>query len=92
MFSLLRDRYLLVLGSPATDWIARFFLRAAKGERFSDRKARAEQDYLADQPENLGESMAFFFDRIVGATRIIAGDPPHSSASLPKGGTIGRSP
>jgi hypothetical protein len=54
---------------------ARFFLRAAKGERFSDRKARAEQDYLADQPENLGESMAFFFDRIVGATCIIAGDP-----------------
>jgi hypothetical protein len=75
LFSLLRDRYLLVIGSPATDWITRFFLRVAKGERLSDRKARAEQDYLADQPENLGESMAFFFDRIVGATRIIAGDP-----------------
>ena len=52
-----------------------FFSAWPRSERFSDCKARADQDYLADQPESLGESMAFFFDRIVGATRIIAGDP-----------------
>jgi hypothetical protein len=76
LFSVLRDRYLLVIGSPATDWITRFFLRVAKGERLSDRKARAEQDYLADQPENLGESMAFFFDSAFGRYLPMSGSVP----------------
>ncbi|MBI4659726.1 MAG: toll/interleukin-1 receptor domain-containing protein [Verrucomicrobia bacterium] len=75
LFLTLRSRYLLFLGAPFTDWAVRFFLRVAKGERFSDRKARAQQDYLADQLANLGEPMIFFFDKVVGAVRIIPGDP-----------------
>jgi TIR domain len=75
LFLLLKTRYLLLLGSPFHDWIVRFFLFLVKGGRFTDRRKDDIQAYLADLPENLGEPLIFFFNKVVGTTRIIPGDP-----------------
>ena len=72
LFRLLSNRDLLLLGAPSEDWIVRFFLRAARGSRLSDRMKR---DYLADHCGLMGEPMIFFFDKAVHATRIIDGSP-----------------
>jgi TIR domain-containing protein/SIR2-like protein len=75
LFRALRHRNLLLLGAPFSDWGVRFFLRIAKGERLTERRNRLQCDYLADLRENLGEPMIFFFDQVVGCTRIILGSP-----------------
>ena len=75
LFLLLKTRYLLLLGSPFHDWLVRFFLFLVKGGRFTDRRKDDIQAYLADLPENLGEPLIFFFNKVVGTTRIIPGDP-----------------
>ena len=75
LFTKIRDRNLLLLGAPSDDWIVRFFLRAARGERLSDRQKRQKPDYLADHCGQLGESMIFFFDKAIRSTRIIDGSP-----------------
>ena len=75
LFLLLKTRYLLLLGAPFSDWIVRFFLFLVKGGRFTDRRRDEIQAYLADLRENLGEPLIFFFDKVVGTTRIIPGDP-----------------
>ena len=75
LFLLLKTRYLLLLGAPFHDWMVRFFLFLVKGGRFTDRRKDDIQAYLADRPENLGEPLIFFFNKVVGTTRIIPGDP-----------------
>jgi hypothetical protein len=72
---LIKTRYLLLLGAPFADWIVRFFLFLVKGGRFTDRRRDEIQAYLADLRQNLGEPLIFFFDKVVGTTRIIPGDP-----------------
>lgn len=72
LFRLLRSRDLLLLGAPSDDWIVRFFLRVARGQRLSDLPRRG---YLADQRDALGESMVIFIDKAVQATQIIEGVP-----------------
>lgn len=72
LFATLKTRSLLLLGAPSEDWIVRFFLRAAQGHRLSE---SAHRSYLADRRADLGESLIFFFDKAVRATRIIDGDP-----------------
>jgi len=75
LFLLLKTRYLLILGAPFTDWIVRLFLFVAKGGRFTDRRRDDVRASLTDQPERLGQPLIFFFDQVVGTTRIIRGDP-----------------
>jgi TIR domain-containing protein/SIR2-like protein len=75
LFLLLKTRYLLFLGAPFADWIVRFFLFLVKGGRFTDRRKDKIQAYLADRVEILGAPLIFFFDKVVGTTRIIPGDP-----------------
>jgi len=79
-FRFLNQRYLLLLGAPFTDWTVRLFLRIAKGERLTER--RAQMDYLADDPANLEDSMVFFFDQLVGTTHIVRGNPTAFVAEL----------
>ena len=74
LFRLLRSRFLLLLGTPFADWIVRFFLFLAKGGRFSDHRKDELVAYLADRTENLGDPLIFFFDRVVGTTKVIPGD------------------
>lgn len=75
LFRLLKNRQLLLLGSPATDWIVRFFLRVTRQMRLSDRGATAPGEYLADRGLNLEPPLVFFFDKMIQATRVIDGDP-----------------
>jgi TIR domain/SIR2-like domain len=75
LFLLLKTRHLLFLGTPFTDWIMRFFLFVVNGGRFTDRRHGKTRAYLADRAEILGEPLIFFFDKVVGTTQIIQGDP-----------------
>lgn len=75
LFRLLKNRQLLLLGSPASDWIVRFFLRVARQTRLSDRGATAPGEYLAERGANLEAPLVFFFDKLIQATRVIDGDP-----------------
>ncbi|HMO15576.1 MAG TPA: toll/interleukin-1 receptor domain-containing protein [Pirellulaceae bacterium] len=72
LFQNISSRHLLLLGAPSEDWIVRFFLRAAYGERLSE---RGQEDYLADRSDTLGEPMIFFLNKLVRSTRIIDGSP-----------------
>lgn len=72
LFRLLRSRDLLLLGAPSDDWIVRFFLRVARGQRLSDLPRRG---YLADRRDAMSDSMVVFIDKAVKATRIIEGPP-----------------
>lgn len=82
LMRLLKERYLLLLGMPFDDWLVRFFLFAAKGGRFSDKKRDDVQACLADRTENLAAPLVFFFDRVVGVTRIVHGDPTEFTSEL----------
>ncbi len=75
VFRQLEKRYLLLLGAPFSDWIVRFFLRTARNARLSDRSASAAGECLADRTENLAPPLIFFFDKLIHATRVVAGDP-----------------
>jgi hypothetical protein len=72
LFQNLSGRNLLLLGAPSQDWIVRFFLRAAYGERLSDRD---QVGYLADRTDRMDEAMILFLDKLVKGTRIIGGNP-----------------
>lgn len=75
LFSQLKNRDLLLIGLPFSDWIVRLFLRVAKGKRFSEQRERKRKDYLADEPARISAPTIFFFTQQVGSTRIIPGDP-----------------
>ena len=75
LFCQLKNRCLLLLGAPFTDWVVRFFLRTARGSRLSDRPGKATRELLADREENLGQPLIFFFDQLIHSTSVIRGDP-----------------
>ncbi len=82
LFLLFKTRYLLLLGTPFADWVVRFFLFVVKGGRFSDHRRDDVQAYLTDREENLGEPLIFFFDKVVGTTKIVRGNPADFSIEL----------
>lgn len=75
IFRQLEKRYLLMLGAPFTDWIVRFFLRTARKSRLSDRSDSTAGECLADRSENMDGPLVFFFDKLIQATHVVAGDP-----------------
>lgn len=79
LFYELRNRSLLMIGSPFDDWTARFFLRVAKQERLSDSQGG---DYLAEDPASLGDPLVFYFDRILGSPTILPMTPGAFVAEL----------
>jgi len=82
LFRLLKNRYLLILGAPASDWIVRFLLRAARQERLSDRREGGAGEYLTDRVETLEEPLVFYFDKVIDTTRVIDGSPVDFAAEL----------
>jgi hypothetical protein len=82
LFDQLHNRDLLLIGSPFNDWIVRLFLRVAKGKRFSEPRDQGRQDYVADEPATVGQPTIFFYQKHVGSTRIIPGDPRAFAAEL----------
>ena len=81
LFDTFQERSLLLIGAPFTDWIVRFFLRAAKGHRLSNQSGTSN-DYFADEPEFLTEPMVFFFDQVIQSPRIIPSDLSSFTAEL----------
>ncbi len=82
LFDQLRNRDLLLIGSPFTDWIVRLFLRVVKDKRFSVPRDQGRKDYIADDPSNITRPTIFFFEQEIGSTRIIPGDPRQFVAEL----------
>jgi len=82
LFDELRNRDLLLIGAPFSDWIVRLFLRVAKGKRFSEPRDQGRQDYVADEPAVIGQPTIFFYQQHVGSTRIIPGDPRAFASEL----------
>ncbi len=72
LFSRFQRQHLLLLGAPSEDWVVRFLLRVARQHRLSEQRGSI---YLADNVDQLGEPMVFFFDRALKATRMIDGAP-----------------
>lgn len=81
LFDAFQERSLLLIGAPFTDWVVRFFLRAAKGHRLSSQSS-GSNDYLADDPGLLTEPMVFFFDQVIQSPRIIPSDLPTFTSEL----------
>lgn len=79
LFRELRNRSLLLIGSPFDDWIVRFFLRVAKQGRLSELKDSA--DYLADRLED-GHPMVFYFDKVIGSPQILSMSPSAFASEL----------
>lgn len=81
LFDRLRNRDLLFIGTPFSDWMMRLFLRIAKNKRFAEPRG-ASQDYIAEQPDCIPPPTIFFYQKPVGSTRIIPGDPQRFVAEL----------
>ncbi len=82
LFDHFHNRDLLLIGSPFSDWIVRLFLCVAKGKRFSEPRDQGRQDYVADEPAGISQPTIFFYEREVGSTRIIPGNPCTFAAEL----------
>ena len=82
LFDHLRNKDLLLIGSPFNDWIVRFFLRVAKGKRFSAPREQGRLDYVADEPGTIAPPTIFFYEQEVGSTRIIPGNPSDFACEL----------
>jgi hypothetical protein len=67
----LRGHSLLVLGSGYSGWLARFFLRAARGERIL--LARSKTDVIADARALGDAELTAFLQRFSAQTRIFGG-------------------
>lgn len=82
LFRELKNRSLLMIGSPFDDWVVRFFLRVAKQERLSDRKGKHQADYLAERSEMMTKPMVFYFDHVLGSPQILNMEPVAFVAEL----------
>ena len=81
LFDTFQERSLLLIGAPFTDWVVRFFLRAAKGQRLSI-PTENTNDYFAAEPAFLTEPMVFFFDQVIQSPRIIPSNLPEFTSEL----------
>jgi len=67
LFDELNNQSLLILGSRFSGWLARFFMRMAKGRRLS---SRGRQDYIADLSVSSDEEQVMFLKSFSRATKI----------------------
>lgn len=61
LFDELRNNHLLIIGNSFPDWLARFFVRLARGERFSAGSSYMMQ-YLADEQVRKDSNFIFFLE------------------------------
>lgn len=71
LFDALRMHSVLMLGCGFPDWLARFFLRLAKHERFP--YARRKIDFVVESDLARYPRLASFLDHFGGATKIVRG-------------------
>ena len=67
LFDELKQNNLLIIGSNFPDWLARFFIRVAKGARLSGHQ---EQMVLADRRAGVDNSLIIFLEHFTNRTTI----------------------
>ena len=72
LFNYVSDKHLLIIGSNFTDWLSRFFIRAAKKERLWN--ARGREDFLADNTLR-DDSFATFLQHFSGGMKVFSLTP-----------------
>ena len=70
LFDALRANHLLILGCGFGDWLARFFLRTARGLELSQKRKR--WDVLADSRASVDQPLALFLSSFSADTRVLA--------------------
>ena len=80
LFNELSRRHLLLIGSGFPDWLARFFLRIAKGERLW--MASGKTDVVADARMREDRSLVSFLERFSARTKVFSGSAPELVAEL----------
>jgi hypothetical protein len=80
LFDALRDGHLLLIGCRLPDWLARFFLRAAKNEPLSSRRETVE--YLVDPRAARDPALKTFLADFSPATRVVSLEPGVFCAQL----------
>jgi hypothetical protein len=75
LFTTLAASHLLIIGGGYTDWLARFFLRASKGERrLSD--PRTVWEFMADRTAAADPALVLFLKHFSKATRLFPDAEP----------------
>ncbi|MGH6855375.1 MAG: toll/interleukin-1 receptor domain-containing protein, partial [Aestuariivirga sp.] len=72
LFDAFRDNHLLLIGLHLADWLARFFLRAAKPNRLSD--PRDVLEIVADRDMNRDHDLVLFLQHFSSRTQIYSGE------------------
>jgi hypothetical protein len=80
LFDELLRRQLLLIGSSFPDWLARFFLRIAKGERLW--MARGKTDVVADARIREDAALVSFLQRFSSRTKVFSGGAAEFVAEL----------
>lgn len=70
LFDELRERHLLVIGSSFPDWLARFFIRIAKGGRLSLQREAAALQIIADELALADKNLVLFLEHFSYRTEI----------------------
>jgi len=73
LFDKLSQESLLIIGSSFGDWLARFFLRAAKRQRLLE--VRGKSDYVAESSANRNQSLVLFLHHFSHSTKLYEGSP-----------------
>lgn len=73
LIALLRNRSLLLIGSPFRDWFVRFFLFIAKRSGIALRNDTTGA-YFADNLQS-DDPLVFYFDKVIGSPRVLPIDP-----------------
>ncbi len=73
LIGLLRNRSLLLIGSPFHDWFVRFFLYIAKRSGIAVRNDTTGA-YFADNL-HADDPLVFYFDKVIGSPRVLSIDP-----------------
>ena len=70
LFDELKRNHLLIIGGSFPDWLARFFIRIAKGNRLSMKR---ELEIVADRRASTDKSLVLFLERFSYRTKIFNG-------------------
>jgi len=80
LFSQLREKNLLLIGSSFPDWLSRFFIRIANTQRLADN--RPKREFLIGPSSDEGGSLTFFLERFSPNTWLLPGDARQFAAEL----------
>ena len=80
LFDELRDNHLLIIGTGFTDWLARVFLRTAKGQPLS--LNRAQTEILVGSRGAGDQDLVLFLENFSYNTRVVSGTPAEFASEL----------